>query len=109
MHFLLISGSPVKGIAITPLKTRGLENGVNRPQLHYAPEGGICQGLVTRIQMVRFVSRTGTESTKSETGIGPRFAGVRTSTCQTPEIDPGNATAETTVAALPGSISGVWQ
>ena len=28
MHFLLISGSPVKGIAITPQKARGLENGI---------------------------------------------------------------------------------
>jgi hypothetical protein len=62
--------------------------------------------------MVRPVSRTGTESTKSETGIAPRFAGVRTSTCQTPEIAPGNATAETTVAAKPppnviGRLKGV--
>src|ERR1039457_7440213 len=52
--------------------------------------------------MVRFVSRTGTESTKSETGIPPVwFAGMRRSTCQTPEIDPGSATADTTVAASP--------
>ena len=29
------------------------------------------------------------------------FTGMRTSTCQTPEIAPGNATAETTVAAKP--------
>ena len=28
MHFLLISGSPVKGIAITPFRERGLENGI---------------------------------------------------------------------------------
>src|ERR1017187_2678297 len=42
--------------------------------------------------MVRFVSRTGTESTNSEIGIAPPwFKGMRTSTCQTPEIEPGNS------------------
>src|ERR1019366_10569680 len=52
--------------------------------------------------MVRFVSRTGTESTESETGIAPVwFAGMRRSTSQTPEIDPGSTTADTTVAASP--------
>ena len=46
MHFLLISGSPVKGIAITPQKQGVWRTASNRPQLHYAPEGGICQGLL---------------------------------------------------------------
>src|ERR1035438_9918184 len=101
MHFLLVSGSPVKGIAITPKKQGAWRTASNRPQLQYAPERRSCQGLVVRIQIVRFVSRTGTESTKSETETVPLFAGMRTSTCHTPEIDPGNATAETTVAARP--------
>ena len=54
------------------------------------------------VQIVRFVSRTGTESTEGEIVIAPpRSTGRRKSTCQVPEIDPGSAIAETTVAVFP--------
>jgi hypothetical protein len=44
------------------------------------------------------VSRTGTEPTEREIGIAPVLvAGKSKSTCQTPEIDPGEAVAETIV------------
>jgi hypothetical protein len=58
--------------------------------------------------MVIVPSRSGIESTANERASAPAgLVAVKTLTCQTPEIDPGRAAAETTVAVVPAeSVTG---